>query len=351
MKPDKNKVTGMKQGNYEKLNEKGYIPEETPIEPGDVIIGKVSPIQPTGKNDKVFKDSSKIYDSNVPGVIDRVHTGVYNSEGYELYNVRVRAERVPIIWDKFSNRHGQKGTLGIALPQKDMPFTKEGIVPDLILNCHALPSRMTVAQLIECLASKIGAIEGKFMDGTPYNGTDMDVTKLPKMLEKLGYGAYGNETLYCGMTGKKIMCQIFIGPTYYNRLKHMTLDKVHGRSSGPRQALTRQPLEGRARGGGLRVGEMEKDSMVAHGVSQFLKERMMECSDISKVYVCDKCGVLATKVIDKNFYTCHNPDCMKDPKISAITIPHACKLLFQELMSINVLPRIKTKESIYGDNI
>ena len=351
MKPDKNKVTGMKQGNYEKLNDKGYIPEETQIEPGDVIIGKVSPIQPTGKNDKVFKDSSKVYDSNVTGVIDRVHTGVYNKEGYELYNVRVRAERIPIIGDKFSNRHGQKGTLGIALQQKDMPFTKEGIIPDLILNCHALPSRMTIAQLIECLASKIGAIEGKFMDGTPYNGADMDITKLPKMLGKLGYGEYGNETLYCGMTGKQIKCQIFIGPTYYNRLKHMTLDKVHGRSSGPRQALTHQPLEGRAKEGGLRVGEMEKDSMVAHGISQFLKERMMECSDITKVYVCDKCGIFATKVIDKNFYTCHNPECMKDPKISAVTMPYACKLLFQELMSINVLPRIKTKESIYSDNI
>lgn len=245
----------------------------------------------------------------------------------------------------------QKGTLGIALPQKDMPFTKEGIIPDLILNCHALPSRMTIAQLAECLASKVGAIEGKIIDGTPYNSTDFDINKLPKMLKKLGYGEYGNETLYCGMTGKKIKCEIFIGPTYYNRLKHMTLDKVHGRSSGPRQALTRQPLEGRAKGGGLRVGEMEKDSMVAHGLSQFTKERMMECSDITKVYVCDKCGVFATKVIDKNFYTCHNPDCMKDPKISAVTMPHACKLLFQELMSVNILPRIKTQESIYGDNI
>lgn len=134
-----------------------------------------------------------------------------------------------------------------------MPFTKDGMIPDLILNCHAMPSRMTIAQLAESLASKIGAIDGRYMDGTAFN--DTDITKLPKMLEKLGYGAYGNETLYCGMTGKKIKCQIFIGPTYYNRLKHMTLDKVHGRSSGPKQVLTRQPLEGRARGGGLRVGK------------------------------------------------------------------------------------------------
>lgn len=344
-KPDKNKVADMKQGNYNKLNDKGYCPEETEITNEDFIIGKVSPIQPTGDSNKVYKDSSKIFKSNVDGVIDRVHTGVYNAEGYEMYNVRVRMERKPVIGDKFSNFHGQKGTLGIALPQKDMPFTAEGLVPDLIMNSHCQPSRMTIGQLVECVASKIAAIDGVFMDGTPY--CDYDVRQLPEILEKLGYNKYGNETLYCGMTGKKMEAQIFMGPTYSVRLKHMTADKYHSRSRGPRQALTRQPLEGRSRDGGLKIGEMEKDAMVAHGMAQFLKERMMETSDITKVYVCDLCGLFASKAIDKDYYQCKA--CHNTNKISAIVMPYAAKLLFQELMTVNIVPRIRTEQSIYAD--
>ena len=344
-KPDKNKVADMKQGNYSKLNDKGVCPEETEITNEDFIIGKVSPIQPTGDSNKVYKDSSEIFKSNVDGVIDRVHTGVYNAEGYEMYNVRVRMERVPVIGDKLTNRHGQKGTIGIALPQKDMPFTSEGIVPDVIMNPHCLPSRMTIGQLVECVAAKIGAIEGTFIDGTPY--CDYDVRKLPEALEKLGYNKYGNETLYCGMTGKKIEAEIFMGPTYQVRLKHMTADKYHSRSRGPRQALTRQPLEGRSRDGGLKIGEMEKDAMIAHGIGQFLKERMMETSDINKAYICDECGLLASKVIDKDYYWCKS--CKNSTRISAVVMPYAAKLLFQELMSVNILPRIRTEKSIYAD--
>ena len=347
IKPDPNKVTGMKQGNYNKLNEKGFAPEETVISNQDVIIGKVSPIQPTGNNNKVYKDNSKQFKSNVDGVIDRVHTNVYNSDGYEMINVRIRMEREPVIGDKFSNRHGQKGTLGILLPQKDMPFTEEGIVPDLIMNPHSIPSRMTVAQLVECVASKVAAIKGEFVDGTPFN--NYDVTQLPEILEKLGYQPHGTETMYCGITGKKMKSEIFIGPTYYMRLKHMVLDKVHSRSIGPRQALTRQPLEGRSRDGGLKIGEMEKDAMVAHGVSQFLKERMMETSDITKVYVCDICGRFASKVFDKDYYYCAG--CNNSTRISAVSMPYACKLLFQEITSVNILPRIRTKQSIYEANV
>ena len=343
IKPDRNKVTGMKQGNYDKLNEKGFVPEETIINDEDIIIGKVSPIQPTGNNNKVYKDESEIFKSNVQGVIDRVHTNIYNSDGYEQYNVRVRMEREPIVGDKFTNRHGQKGTLGIALPQKDMPFTEEGMIPDLIMNPTAIPSRMTVAQLIESLSSKIGAIEGKYIDGTPFN--DYNVRELPEILKKLGYSPYGTETMYCGMTGRKMKAEIFMGPTYYMRLKHMTLDKVHSRARGPRQALTRQPLEGRSRGGGLRVGEMEKDSMIAHGIGQFLKERMMETSDIETFHICDECGLLAQRVIDKEYYMCKA--CNNTTKISQVVLPYACKLLFQELMSVNVLPRIKTEDSMF----
>ena len=344
-KPDRNKVTGMKQGNYDKLNDRGFVPEETIIDNEDVIIGKTSPIQPTGNNNKVSKDSSEIFKTNVEGVIDRVHTGIYNAEGYEMYNVRVRMERKPMSGDKFTTRHGQKGTVGITYTQRDMPFTESGIVPDLILNPHGYPSRMSVGHFIECIAAKEAAETGHFVDGTPFNNYNMK--QLPEALEKLGYSPHGTETMYCGLTGRKMDVEIFIGPVYNVRLKHMVLDKVHGRARGPRQALTRQPLEGRSRDGGLKIGEMEKDAMVAHGMSQFIKERMMETSDITKVYVCDECGMFASKVIDKDYYKCKG--CQNTSRISAVVIPYACKLLFQELTSVNILPRIRTERSIYSD--
>ena len=344
-KPDRNKVTGMKQGNYDKLNDKGFAPEETIIDNEDIIVGKISPIQPTGNNNKVYKDSSEIFKTNVQGVIDRVHTGVYNSEGYEMYNVRVRMERKPISGDKMTTRHGQKGTIGITYPQKDMPFTESGIIPDLILNPHGYPSRMSLGHFIECIASKEAAETGHFVDGTPFN--NYDIGQLPEALKKLGYSPYGTEKMYCGLTGRQMDVEIFIGPVFNIRLKHMVLDKVHGRARGPKQALTRQPLEGRSRDGGLKIGEMEKDAMVAHGMAQFIKERLMETSDISKVYVCDECGMFASKVIDKDYYRCKG--CHNSTRISAVVIPHACKLLFQELTSVNILPRIRTERSIHGD--
>lgn len=344
-KPDRNKVTGMKQGNYDKLNDKGFAPEETILENQDAIIGKISPIQPTGNNNKVYKDNSEIFKTNVQGVIDRVHTGIYNAEGYEMYNVRVRMERKPIAGDKMTTRHGQKGTIGITYQQKDMPFTESGIIPDLILNPHGYPSRMSLGHFIECVASKEAAETGHFVDGTPFN--NYDISQLPEALQKLGYSPYGTEKMYCGLTGRQMDVEIFIGPVYNIRLKHMVLDKVHGRARGPKQALTRQPLEGRSRDGGLKIGEMEKDAMVAHGMSQFLKERLMETSDISKVYVCDECGMFASKVIDKDYYRCKG--CHNSTRISAVVIPHACKLLFQELTSVNILPRIRTERSIHGD--
>lgn len=342
LKPDRNKVVGMKNANYEKLNSKGYLEEETVISDGDVIIGKVSPIQPTGNNNKIYKDNSEIFKSNVNGVIDRVHTNIYNSEGYEMYNVRVRMERTPVIGDKFASRHGQKGTVGIVLPQKDMPFTEEGITPDIIMNPNAIPSRMTVAQLIESIAGKVGALNGEFMDGTPFS--EYDVRKVPELLGKLGYNPMGLETMYCGMTGRKLKAQIFIGPTYYTRLKHLVDDKVHSRARGPRQSLTRQPPEGRARDGGLKIGEMEKDAMVAHGLGQFLKERMMETSDIYTVHVCDKCGLLAQKMLNKDVWYCNLPEC-RNSSISKVNMPYAFKLFLQELMSINILPKISTEKS------
>ena len=344
-KPDRNVVTGMKQGNYDKLNDKGYAPEETIIENNDAIIGKISPIQPTGNNNKVYKDSSSIFKANMYGVVDRVHTGVYNSDGYEMYNLRIRMERTLMVGDKMTTRHGQKGTVGITYPYKDMPFTESGIVPDLILNPHGFPSRMSLGDFIECIASKVGSETGRFIDGTPFN--NYDVSQFPEALKKLGYSAHGTEVMYCGLTGRKIDVEIFIGPMYNVRLKHMVLDKIHSRARGPKQALTRQPLEGRSQDGGLKIGEMEKDAIAAHGMAQFLKERLMETSDITKVHICDICGLFASKVIDREYYTCKG--CRNSTKISAVVIPYACKLLFQELTSVNILPRIRTEKTINND--
>ncbi len=345
-KPDRNKVTGIKQGKYDKLNDKGFIPEETEINNEDVIIGKISPIQPTANNSNVYKDSSTIFKSNLTGVIDRVHTGIYNAEGYEMYNIRVRTERKPIIGDKFTSMHGQKGTIGIVYPQKDMPFTESGMIPDLIFNPHGYPSRMSLGHFIECLVGKEAAEIGRLADGTPFN--NYDVKQIPETLKKLGFSPYGNEPLYCGLTGRKMNVEIFIGPVYVLRLKHMVLDKVHGRARGPRQATTRQPLEGRSKDGGLKIGEMEKDAIVAHGMGQFLKEKFMESSDIYKVHVCNDCGMFASKVIDRDYYKCKA--CQNTTRISAVVIPYACKLLFQELTSVNILPRIRTEKSLHADD-
>lgn len=225
MKPDPTKVTGMRHGSYDKLNDRGFVPEETKIENGDIIIGKVSPIQPVGNSNKTFKDNSEIYRSHAPAVIDKVYTNIYNSDGYEMRKVRTRSERIPRTGDKFCSRHGQKGTIGLTLKQSDMPFTKYGVVPDICLNPHAIPSRMTIAQLIETLMGKKVALDGTEADGTPFNKIDEKVVEAE--LEKLGYKGNGYEYLYNGMTGEKTKVMICIGPTYYQRLKHQVEDKIH----------------------------------------------------------------------------------------------------------------------------
>jgi DNA-directed RNA polymerase II subunit RPB2 len=344
-KPDRNKVANMKHGNYDKLNDKGYIPEETAIQHEDIIIGKISPIQPTNTN-KMYKDNSEMYKLLVPGVIDRVHTGIFNSERYEMYNIRIRMEREPLIGDKFSNFHAGKGTVGIILPQKDMPFTKSGMTPDVIINPHGYPRRMSMGHFIECIGAKIAALTGNFVDGTPFN--NFDVKTLSEHLKNLGFSPFGTEKLYCGITGQPMETEIFFAPSYFLRLRHMVQDKVHARARGPKQALTRQPLEGRSRDGGLKIGEMEKDAIVAHGMGQFLKERFMETSDITIVHVCDYCGMFSYKAIDKDYYKCNG--CKNTINTSAVCIPYAFKLLSQELASVNIVLQIITKNFIKTDN-
>ncbi|AVL94664.2 DNA-directed RNA polymerase subunit 2 [Moumouvirus australiensis] len=342
MKPDPNKVDNLKDANYDKLSEEGYAKVETVIKDGDVIIGMVNPKPTTREDEKPYKDSSTIYKSLVPGAIDKVITEV-NSDGYPIIKIRARSERIPAVGDKFSSRAGQKGTVGFKIHRADMPFTKSGLVPDIIINPNCMPKRMTIGQLIECLLGKVCAIKGVYGDATPFSG--VDINKINDELVSYGYEAWGNETMTNGMTGEKMHVKIFIGPTYYQRLKQMVGDKTHSRSRGPTQLLTRQPPEGGGNANSsLVLTEMERDAICAHGIAQFLKERLVDNSDIYTAYVCDYCGMFAHKVPDKKYYTCTG--CQNSTSVSKVVIPYAFKLLMQELASINILGRIRTSKSI-----
>jgi DNA-directed RNA polymerase II subunit RPB2 len=554
MRPDKTKTVGIKDANYEKLNEKGHVPEETVLTNNDVLIGKVSPIQKDDAN-KIYRDESNVYRSTIPSTVDKVYT-VYNGDGYEMYNMRLRSERVIQIGDKLcltpdhdvltlngwipidkvkmsdqivqlnkktgnmeyvrprelfsydhnddvyevnstgvslkttlnhkmwvqvenskeyelvmaqdimgknvkynsigkyvtdnisyfnvedinnepwgitifdytttskeecdkiqihcqhigmtsyytekdgiyditickdsnhmgvlansgkdkivkyvgkvycvsvpsevflvrrngcitwtgnSTRHGQKGTVGALLTSCDMPFTSSGIQPDVILNPNAIPSRMTIAQLLEALFSKVGALECNYVDGTPFQDNE-NIDDANAILRKYGFEDYGLETMYSGITGEKMEARIFICPTYYLRLKHLAMDKIHARASGPKQILTRQPPDGRARDGGLRWGEMERDVGIAHGSAFLLREKLLVSSDKYEAYICNICGMFANKMLKKEVFHC--PSCKNSTRISRVILPYAFKLLIQELMSIQVLPRLKVVEDEYNN--
>jgi DNA-directed RNA polymerase II subunit RPB2 len=258
-KPDPSKTKGMKMGNYNKVNSKGVIPENTLVENRDVIISKITPIK-ENKNDHTkvikFEDQSKIYKTVEETYIDKNFID-RNGDGYTFAKVRLRTTRKPVIGDKFSSRHGQKGTIGNIIPECDMPFTSDGVKPDIIINPHAIPSRMTIGQLKETVLGKVLIQLGLFGDGTAFG--EFEVKDICDELIKVGYEAHGNELLYNGLTGEQHECSVFMGPVFYQRLKHMVNDKAHSRSIGPMVNLTRQPAEGRSRDGGLRFGEMERD--------------------------------------------------------------------------------------------
>ena len=254
-----------------------------------------------------------------------------------MAKVKCRSVRVPQIGDKFASRHGQKGTIGMTYRQEDLPFTLEGITPDIIVNPHAIPSRMTIGHLIECLSSKVAALRGLEGDATPF--TDVTVDSISEDLHKLGYQKYGNEAVFNGFTGRKIDMMIFFGPTYYQRLKHMVEDKIFSRARGPLQILTRQPTEGRARNGGLRFGEMERDCMISHGAALFLKERLVDVSDKYRIHVCKNCGLIAQSDLNSQKFMCRLCNAT-DSDIAQVYIPYACKLLFQELLAMHITPRI-----------
>ena len=220
-----------------------------------------------------------------------------------------------------------------------MPFTGDGLKPDIIINPHAIPSRMTIAQLKETLLGKVLLHLGLFGDGTSFG--DFEIKDICKKLRNIGYESNGDEVMYNGLTGEQLECSIFIGPVFYQRLKHMVNDKQHSRSIGPMVNLTRQPAEGRSKDGGLRFGEMERDAMIGHGASRFTKERLYNVSDSFSVYICNKCGMIARYNNKEHIHICNM--CENRTDFKYVEIPYACKLLFQELITMNIAPRIVTE--------
>jgi DNA-directed RNA polymerase II subunit RPB2 len=340
-KPDSSKTKGMKMGNYNKVNSKGVIPENSIVANRDIIIAKVTPIK-ENRNDHTkvikFEDQSRIYRTNEETFVDKNYID-RNGEGYNFAKVRLRTVRKPVIGDKFSSRHGQKGTVGNIIPECDMPFTKDGVKPDIIINPHAIPSRMTIGQLKETILGKVLLQLGLFGDGTSFG--ELNVDDICKELLKVGYEAHGNELLHNGLTGEQHECSVFMGPVFYQRLKHMVNDKAHSRAIGPMVNLTRQPAEGRSRDGGLRFGEMEKDAMVSHGAARFTRGRMYDASDKYSVHICKKCGLIASYNNEIHIHHCRTCDNRVD--FAYVEIPYACKLLFQELNTMNIVPRIMTE--------
>ena len=336
-KPDLNTLLYPKSFNYSKLGDDGFVPENTYVDSGNIIIGKVSPIK-ISEEKYQNRDCSVVLRNNEVGYIDKNYINI-NCDGYKMCKVKVRSPRVPDVGDKFSSRHGQKGTVGMILQEEDMPYTKDGIRPDIIINPHAVPSRMTIAQLIECVLGKCCTKLGYQGDGTTFEKIDIEVLK--KILMGCGLDGYGNEVLYNGMNGEQMRTKIFIGPTYYQKLKHMSTDKIHSRAKGPMVLMTRQPTEGRTRDGGLRFGEMERDCIISHGTSNFLKERLLDVSDKYTIYTCYHCGTLSTYNPKQNKYECIK--CNNYTNFNRIDLPYACKLLFQELYAMGICPRMQIK--------
>lgn len=340
--PDK-EVKGYKsEKDYRMLEEDGIIYPEAVVKEGDVIIGKTSPPRFLSSLEEynlavgTRRESSTSIKHGEKGIIDFVLV-TENEEGNKIIQARLRDQRIPEIGDKFTSRHGQKGIIGFIVPEADVPFTASGIKPDLLFSPHGIPSRMTISHLIELLGGKVGALGGRYINGTGFDAEPEE--KLRKELLSLGFRENGVETLYNPETGEQMQAKIYIGNMYYLKLKHLVANKLHSRARGPVQLLTRQPTEGRAKEGGLRLGEMEKDTFVAHGSSLLLKERFD--SDRTVIPVCESCGMVAIKDEFKNKLYCQV--CGDNVEINEIEISYAFKLIMDEFKSLCLYPKIKIK--------
>ena len=353
-------IVGTKPGfDYSQLDKLGLIRENTPLNDKTVLIGISTN---SGATNRV--DASKTPKKGQLGIVDKTFV-TESEEGKRIAKVRIREERIPNIGDKMASRSGQKGTIGLVIPEQDMPFTRDGIRPDLIINPHAIPTRMTIGQLVECITGKVCCEYGAFGDCTAFENRGSKIRVFGELLPKCGYHSTGNEILYSGMTGEQLEAEIFMGPTYYMRLKHMVKDKINFRARGPNAALTRQPVGGRANDGGLRIGEMERDSVIAHGASGFLRESMMDRGDNYFMAVCNTTGMMAIYNPAKNIFFSPKADGPvkfvgsldgKEMNIQTVTkfgrsfsvvnVPYSFKLLIQELQAMNLQLRLITEDNI-----
>eukprot|EP00477_Mikrocytos_mackini_P000488 GAHX01000519.1.p1 GENE.GAHX01000519.1~~GAHX01000519.1.p1 ORF type:complete len:1167 (+),score=188.27 GAHX01000519.1:619-4119(+) len=335
-KPDFTTTKGRRQAKYDLLDVDGLPAPGEKIHSRVAVIGRTIPSRISEIITFGRADDSVLVKSKEPCTVDKVLLTCKTS-GERYVSVKTRAYRVPQIGDKFSSRHGQKGTVGFILDPEDMPFTASGISPDIIINPHCIPSRMTIGQILESITGKIATLNGKIFDASPF--TKIKMEEVIEELKSYGFDKHGNETLYSGYTGHQIYAQIYMGPTYYQRLRHMVVDKIHSRARGPVNILTRQPVEGRAREGGLRIGEMERDCMVAHGTSAFLREKLFQNSDFYYYAICENCGLAAVYNEVKRYSECKG--CDESGLICKVKIPYAAKLLLQELMGMGIAPRME----------